>query len=80
MLRMTSELNCQLLISASVLCLNLINPVTPYKDYPSQGFTSLKHSEALSPKSGVINPILTYTQILQVLDRIQKPSITVLEI
>ena len=48
MLRMTSELNCQLLISSSTWCLNLINPVTPHKDYPDQDFTKLKHSGALS--------------------------------
>ena len=49
MLRMTSELNYQLLISTSNLCLNLINPVT-YKDYPDQDFTKLKHNVVLSPE------------------------------
>ena len=48
MLRMILELNCQLLISSSEVCLNLINPVTLHKDYPRQDFTKLKYIEALS--------------------------------
>ena len=45
---MTPELNCQLLISTFDLCLNLINPVTPHRDYPGQGFTKLKYIIALT--------------------------------
>ena len=48
MLRMTSELNCQLLIDTSNLCLNLINPMTPHKDYSDQDFTKLEYNVALS--------------------------------
>ena len=51
MLRMTSELNYQLLISTFNLCLNLINPMTPHKDYPDQDFTKLKYNVALSSES-----------------------------
>ena len=47
---MTSELNYQLLISTSILCLNLITLVTSHRDYTNQDFTKLKHSVALSPK------------------------------
>ena len=48
MLRMILELNCQLLISTSIMCLNLINPMTPHKDYSDQDFVELKHNIALS--------------------------------
>ena len=45
---MTSKLNYQLLISTSILYLNLIDPVTPHKDYPDQDFTKLKYIVASS--------------------------------
>ena len=51
---MTLELNCQLLISTSILYVNLINLVTSHKDYPDQDFTKSKYIVALSSeiKSG----------------------------
>ena len=46
--RMTSELNYQLLISISIMCLNLINPVTLHKNYLGQDFAELKYNVALT--------------------------------
>ena len=43
------------------MCLNLINPVTPYKDYLGQDFTELKHNIDYLLKLEAVNPILTHT-------------------
>ena len=33
------------------MCLGLINPVTPHKDYPDQDFAELKYNVILTPKT-----------------------------
>ena len=53
------------------MCLNLINPMIPHKDYPGQDLTKLKH-KAFSLIFGVVNSILTHTVTSQVLDYAQK--------